>query len=285
MAETTTNGEGLAQRFMTRKHTMDIHVREGATRGQITGMYMCENFIILLLSSLLGLFTACQFARLICSAIGKNMGVNFFYIGSSTYIKMLITLILSVIISIIFNVYMNISHDYNKAIKVKKDKKYNAEKYAASGKKINIKEINNRNFIYQTHIRFMHTNGFIPNMFIRLFTLVMTAVMVLCAINMHTAYKAYDVFNGKKTDLTENVEIDWGGFNANDLSQNKFDSSKPYTVTYKVTDWAHNTMSIIIMKILMNIRKRCKREKKVHLSMQQQIIKNQQSLKYIINSG
>lgn len=52
----------------------------------------------------------------------KNMGVNFFYIGSSTYIKMLITLILSVIISIIFNVYMNISHDYNKAIKVKKIK-------------------------------------------------------------------------------------------------------------------------------------------------------------------
>ena len=177
---------------MTRKYTMDIHIREGAARGQITGMYMCENFIILLLSSFLGLFTACQLARLICSAIGKNMGVTFFYIGSSTYIKMLITLILSVIISIIFNVYMNISHDYNKAIKVKKDKKYNAEKYAASGKKINIKEINNRNFIYQTHIRFMHTNGFLPNMFIRIFALVMAAVMVLCAINMYTAYKAYE---------------------------------------------------------------------------------------------
>ncbi|MBU5450820.1 hypothetical protein [Acetivibrio sp. MSJd-27] len=59
----------------------------------------------------------------------------------------------------------------------------------------------------------------------------------------YTAYKAYDVFNGKKTDLTENVEIDWGGFNASDLSQNKFDSSKPYTVTYKVTDSAHNTMT------------------------------------------
>ena len=182
---------------MTRKHTMDIHVREGATRGQITGMYMCENFIILLLSSFLGVFTACQLARAIYSIIGKNMGVTFFYIGSSTYIKMLITLILSVIISIIFNVYMNISHDYNKAIKVKKNKKYNAEKYAASGKKINskkinIKEINNRNFIYQTHIRFMHTNGFLPNMFIRIFALVMAAVMVLCAINMYTAYKAYE---------------------------------------------------------------------------------------------
>ena len=27
------------------------------------------------------------------------------------------------------------------------------------------------------------------------------------------------------------------------MSQNKFDSSKPYTVTYKVTDSAHNTMA------------------------------------------
>ncbi len=47
---------------MTRKYTMDIHIREGAARGQITGMYMCENFIILLLSSFLGLYSmpACK---------------------------------------------------------------------------------------------------------------------------------------------------------------------------------------------------------------------------------
>lgn len=57
----------------------------------------------------------------------------------------------------------------------------------------------------------------------------------------YEAYKAYDVFNGKNTDLTENVEIDWGGFNPNDLSQNTFDSSKPYTITYRVCDSAHNT--------------------------------------------
>lgn len=58
----------------------------------------------------------------------------------------------------------------------------------------------------------------------------------------YEAYKAYDVFNGKRTDLTEKVEIDWGGFNPNDLSQNTFDSSKPYTITYRVTDSAHNTI-------------------------------------------
>ncbi len=61
----------------------------------------------------------------------------------------------------------------------------------------------------------------------------------------YEAYKAYDVFNGKKTDLTANVEIaDWGGFNPNDLSQNTFDSSKPYTITYRVTDSAHNVTEV-----------------------------------------
>ena len=58
----------------------------------------------------------------------------------------------------------------------------------------------------------------------------------------YEAYKAYDVFNGKKTDLTEKVEIDWGDFKPDDLSQNTFDSSKRYTITYRVTDSAHNTI-------------------------------------------
>lgn len=243
---------------MTRKYTMDIHIREGAARGQITGMYMCENFIILLLSSFLGLFTACQLARLICSAIGKNMGVTFFYIGSSTYIKMLITLILSVIISIIFNVYMNISHDYNKAIKVKKDKKYNAEKYAASGKKINIKEINNRNFIYQTHIRFMHTNGFLPNMFIRIFALVMAAVMVLCAINMHTAYKAYEK-NADKDDIVaykkENNTSAYVYYYNEDINEYKEEvqKRKESASKYATTDYKEPTELEIYNKFRINI--------------------------------
>lgn len=57
----------------------------------------------------------------------------------------------------------------------------------------------------------------------------------------YEAYKAYDVFKGKKSDLTKNVEVvDWGGFDPSDLSKNTFDSSKPYTIKYRVTDAAHN---------------------------------------------
>ena len=60
----------------------------------------------------------------------------------------------------------------------------------------------------------------------------------------YEAYKAYDVFAGKKTNLTSSVQIDWGGFNPNNLSQNTFDSSKPYTITYSVTDSANNTTKV-----------------------------------------
>lgn len=57
-------------------------------------------------------------------------------------------------------------------------------------------------------------------------------------------YRAYDIFNGVETNLTDSVEIDWGGFNADDLNANTFDSSKPYTVTYKVSDNAHNITEV-----------------------------------------
>lgn len=60
----------------------------------------------------------------------------------------------------------------------------------------------------------------------------------------YEAYKAYDVFGGKKTNLTSAVQIDWGGFNPYDLSQNTFDSTKPYTITYRVTDSANNVREV-----------------------------------------
>lgn len=58
----------------------------------------------------------------------------------------------------------------------------------------------------------------------------------------NVAYKAYDVFNGRTTDLTSAVEIDWGDFKHTnqDFKNNTFDSSQPYTVKYRVSDSAHN---------------------------------------------
>jgi len=53
------------------------------------------------------------------------------------------------------------------------------------------------------------------------------------------AFKAYDVFGGE-INLSDRVTIDYGTFNPDDLSQNTFDRTKPYTITYTVSDDAHN---------------------------------------------
>lgn len=53
------------------------------------------------------------------------------------------------------------------------------------------------------------------------------------------AFKAYDVFGGE-IDLTDRVIIDYGTFNPDDITQNTFDRTKPYTITYTVSDDAHN---------------------------------------------
>ncbi len=53
-------------------------------------------------------------------------------------------------------------------------------------------------------------------------------------------FEAFDVFQNTRTDLTDRVEIDFGGFNPDDISANVFDRTKPYTITYTVYDDAGN---------------------------------------------
>jgi len=51
---------------------------------------------------------------------------------------------------------------------------------------------------------------------------------------------AYDVRYDEVTDLTDKVEIDWGGFDPDDISKNVYDKNKPYTITYTVKDSVGN---------------------------------------------
>ncbi len=53
------------------------------------------------------------------------------------------------------------------------------------------------------------------------------------------AFRAYDVFGGE-IDLSDRVTIDYGTFNPDDITQNTFDRNVPYTITYTVSDDAHN---------------------------------------------
>ena len=54
---------------------------------------------------------------------------------------------------------------------------------------------------------------------------------------------AYDMFGGY-TDLTDKVTVDYGGFDPTDIMNNVFDRTSPYTITYTVSDSAHNITSV-----------------------------------------
>ncbi len=56
--------------------------------------------------------------------------------------------------------------------------------------------------------------------------------------------KAYDERYDEITDLSDQVEIDWGGFNPDDIRANTFDKNKPYTITYTVRDAVGNETTV-----------------------------------------
>lgn len=58
--------------------------------------------------------------------------------------------------------------------------------------------------------------------------------------------KAYDIdiFGGAEIPLTDEVVIDYGDFDYENINNNTFDASHPYTITYEVTDKAHNTTKV-----------------------------------------
>ena len=58
------------------------------------------------------------------------------------------------------------------------------------------------------------------------------------------AFLAYDKFGGGY-DLTNAVTVtDWGGFDPDNIENNKFDRSISYVITYEVTDNAHNVTKV-----------------------------------------
>ncbi|MCD8049381.1 MAG: hypothetical protein LUG52_07250 [Clostridia bacterium] len=66
-------------------------------------------------------------------------------------------------------------------------------------------------------------------------------------------FTAYDVFRDTITDLTEKVTIDYGDFDPTKITNNTYDRTKPYTITYTVTDDANNTTQAKMMVRLVGL--------------------------------
>lgn len=83
----------------SRKNVRDIQKQLGAGRGQRFGIFFTENVIIILISAVLGTVIAVLAGRIICNTLFANGTIDFFRVGSKTYIKTAFTLVMAVIIS------------------------------------------------------------------------------------------------------------------------------------------------------------------------------------------
>lgn len=58
-------------------------------------------------------------------------------------------------------------------------------------------------------------------------------------------YEAYDVVNGKKVPIDKDrIEVESDNFDMDNIDNNDFDSGKLYTITYRVSDDAHNITEV-----------------------------------------
>lgn len=66
-------------------------------------------------------------------------------------------------------------------------------------------------------------------------------------------YDAWDEYLGEVTNLKDAVAVDFGGLDADDLENNVFDKSKPFTVSYTVKDAAGNETVVNRTVVLVGI--------------------------------
>jgi len=188
--------------------------RLGATKGQMYLIALLENFILLVTSATAGIIIAAVVGKIICLNIEKSKGIRFYYVDSTVYIKCLIALLLAAAIQEIIYIY-NIK-------KIEKGKKIAAcgivqcvqkkHKRILKSNKINSKNINRI-----IRGRFIYSNGWYLNVGIRLFSFVMTMVIIICIWNTYTAYTAYQDNDALPDFITYpvNEDLDSKGYAVN----------------------------------------------------------------------
>ncbi|MDD5827802.1 MAG: ABC transporter permease [Lachnospira sp.] len=168
----------------SRKSAQAILKGIGASDKQLKSIYVMENTFILVLSSLLGFVFASVLGKVICLFIENKTGISFYGIGMTVVLKTFITFAVSCLISAVVSMA---GFD-----KLKKNSVVNKNSVSTRIKITAGNVLNKKNYKRETSRRFIKNSGFLPNSFIRIFNVIMTVVIVMCAVNITGAYKEYD---------------------------------------------------------------------------------------------
>ena len=180
----------------TRKYAYGIIKNMGATKLQMIAFICVENAVIVISSSVIGLILSIIAARLICFIVELRTGISFFTIDRGIYISLLIMLIMAVVVGSIVNICGKSSdrlHRYTSRYKLKrlyKKDRHTRHTYI----------LDKNNYVKETYKRFMLGQGIVQSICIRLFSLAMMIIMIICIVNSVRTYADYKI-SSQKSDV------------------------------------------------------------------------------------
>lgn len=180
----------------TRKYAYGIIKNMGATKLQMIAFICVENAVIVISSSVIGLILSIIAARLICFIVELRTGISFFTIDRGIYISLLIMLIMAVVVGSIVNICGQSSdrlHRYTSRYKLKrlyKKDRHTRHTYI----------LDKNNYVKETYKRFMLGQGVVQSICIRLFSLAMMIIMIICIVNSVRTYADYKI-SSQKSDV------------------------------------------------------------------------------------
>lgn len=180
----------------TRKYAYGIIKNMGATKLQMIAFICVENAVIVISSSVIGLILSIIAARLICFIVELRTGISFFTIDRGIYISLLIMLIMAVVVGSIVNICGQSSdrlHRYTSRYKLKrlyKKDRHTRHTYI----------LNKNDYVKETYKRFMLGQGIVQSICIRLFSLAMMIIMIICIVNSVRTYADYKI-SSQKSDV------------------------------------------------------------------------------------
>ena len=196
----------------SRKNVRFIQKCLGADKSQIIFMTVIENAFILLISSVIGSCIAYGIGYAIQAVIKYAKGIEFFLIGQYTLIRIILTLIAAIVISFLSGVIT--------------DRRKNGN---CNNRTVRIKAaINKKTFVKVTAKRLRRMDGNFQNILVRIFSLAMAAITIVCAINCIITYRKYlnkstatDII-GAVTDSIDTPSIIHYGYQYDDYASENF---------------------------------------------------------------
>ncbi len=188
----------------SRKYAMELMRKLGATKWQIAAVTFYENVLMLLPAGLLGMGAAALVGKVVCFVIECELGVGFYYISLEILLKGCVSILLSVfaceVVSLIIAVKQILKPKNSQRTKASADISMNKVIRKGFGKKGNSK-LSSKHIHRTISFRFTRSNRLLQNIGVRLFALAVCAVLVMCALRIHTTYVVYKD-NKDNIDLT-----------------------------------------------------------------------------------